>query len=444
MIERKGYRFRLYPTPEQAALFRRTAGCCRYLYNLALEQRSRFSRKGRNISYRMQAAEMTRLKAEAPFLREPPHHCLQQALRDLDRAFTNFFDGRASYPTPRLHSGRASFRFPDPKQFRLEAGDGKRGFLFLPKAGRVVIRLHGQIAGEIKNITISREGDWWVASLQTERDVAAPASRCDDAIVGMDLGVARPLVLSTGEFIDLPKTTPRERERERRLRRSLARKKRGSRNRLKARRALARHLAARARRRKDAIEKATTRVARKHGVVAMEDLAVRNMTASARGTVSAPGKNVRQKAGLNRSILDVSFGAIRVRLGQKLAASGGRLILVPAPYTSQRCNGCGHVAKGNRPDRDSFRCLACGHESDADLNAARNIRDAGARILDGATVGGAVLKEKSAEGLSASACGDASVSIATCRNGDTETSAKQEPPRPHPEPVEGEVGKLAA
>ena len=107
----------------------------------------------------------------------------------------------------------------------------------------------------------------------------------------------------------------------------------------------------------------------------MEDLRVRNMTASARGTVEEPGSQVAQKAGLNRSILDVAPGALRVRLGHKLAVAGGVLLLVPPALTSQRCNECGHTEPGNRANRDVFRCLGCGHEADADDNAARNIRD---------------------------------------------------------------------
>ena len=152
-------------------------------------------------------------------------------------------------------------------------------------------------------------------------------------------------------------------------------RKKGSKNRRKAVRALARFKAKQARRRKDAREKLTTRLAKNHGVVAMEGLNLRALTASARGTDEAPGKNVAQNAGLNRSMLDLGLGATRRRLGQKLAADGGILLLVPAAHTSQRCNACGHIHPDNRPDRDTFRCVTCGHTADPDVNAARNIRD---------------------------------------------------------------------
>ena len=129
-----------------------------------------------------------------------------------------------------------------------------------------------------------------------------------------------------------------------------------------------------ARRRRYAQAKLTTIIAKNHGVIAMEDLRIKNMTASSRGTVEKPGKNVKQKAGLNRSILDLAPGALRVRLGMKLARSVGMLVLVPAAHTSQRCNPCGNVEKGNRRTRGPFRCLKRGHEADADDNAAANAR----------------------------------------------------------------------
>jgi putative transposase len=141
--------------------------------------------------------------------------------------------------------------------------------------------------------------------------------------------------------------------------------------------AVARFQAKLARRRKDAAHKATTRIAKNHGIIVVEDLKVRNMVASARGTVESPGRNVRQKAGLNRSLLDVAPAEIRRMLAYKAAWFGGRVIAVPPAYTSQSCNTCGHVDRGNRLSQARFVCLACGHVANADVNAARNILDLG-------------------------------------------------------------------
>ena len=125
------------------------------------------------------------------------------------------------------------------------------------------------------------------------------------------------------------------------------------------------------------IEKVTTEIAKSHRVVVIEDLRVQAMTASARGTAEEPGRNVAQKAGLNRSILDKGWGMFVTRLEQKLAAVGGQLIRVPAAFSSQTCSGCGHVATESRVTRDRFRCVECGSEQDADLNAALVIRGRG-------------------------------------------------------------------
>ena len=387
MLVRKAIRVRLMPDAAQAALMERIAGCCRAISNIALDQRRWFARPGRSISYERQAGEIAALKAELPWFAEAPYHCLQQALVDLDVAYRNFWAGRAGAPKPRRRGKDDSFRFPDPAQVTLAGNLNtedkrrtrsiKHAILKLPKLGEVRCILHRAIPDGTRmlSVTVARDGGHWVASVMTEREVTDPADRSAEPVVGIDLGVAQPVVLSTGKVYSLPRATPGDAAHLARLQQRVALKVKGSRNRRKAVQRLAAFKAAQARRRRDAMEKVTTDIAKSHGVVAMEDLRVRNMTASARGTIEEPGRNVAAKAGLNRSILDVAPGAIRVRLGQKLAASGGMLLLVPAAHTSQRCNPCGHVEPGNRASRDTFRCLACGHEDDADVNGAANVRD---------------------------------------------------------------------
>ena len=398
MSDFKAIRIRLYPTLEQEILFRRTAGCCRFVYNLALEQRSVFSRSGRSISFLKQQAELKFLKAEAPWLKEAPHHCLMTALRDLEDAFTRFFTGQNDFPQPRRKGENDSFRFPDPSQIKLDAsklGHQGRGFnLFLPKAGWIKAVLHRPIpdGASLKSITVSRDGAWWMASMLFAIPAAeAPVRR--PGAVGIDLGVAQPVVLSDGTVYTMPRVTPRLQERERRLMRTIARRKKGSRNRRKAVMALARFKAKIARRRKDRLHKITTAVAKNHGTVVIEDLRVSNMTKSAKGTMESPGVNVRQKAGLNRSMLDVAPGLFRTLLDYKVAREGGELIAIDPRNTSRTCPQCGHVAAGNRPSRDQFRCERCGHEADADVNAAVNILAKGLAL------------PKPTEGIPVSVCG---------------------------------------
>ena len=374
MSRLKAFRYRLYPTPEQESLFRQTVGACRMVYNLCLEQRK--LEWGRSdpqlLTAYDQIKELPALKVEAPWLREVPNHALQQAVVDLQKAFKNFFEGRASYPQFRKRGDRDSFRYPDPKQFKIEPQR-----IFLPKAGWVSWAQHRPIEGDPKTATVSREGDWWYVSIQCKIEkVEQPVSNRGSA-VGIDLGVAKPIVTSTGEVIMLPRTGDKERRRLASLQQRVARRKKGSKNRRKAQRAVARYHAKLARRRKDAAHKATTKIAKNHGLIVVEDLKVRNMTASAAGTIEAPGRNVRQKAGLNRSILDVAPSQIRQMLTYKAEWYGSRLIAVPAAYTSQRCNACGYVHKDNRQSQAEFLCLECSHAENADVNAAKNILDIG-------------------------------------------------------------------
>lgn len=373
MVKLTAYRYRLYPTAEQEALFRQTVGSCRFVYNLCLEQRRlEWHRSNpRRLTAYDQIKELPALKDDVPWLRDVPNHPLQQAVVDLDKAFKNFFDGRASFPQFRKRGGRDSFRYPDPKQFKIAAER-----VFLPKAGWVDWVQHRPLEGKPKTATVSREADCWYVSIQCEIETEHPLPNLGPA-VGIDLGIAKPLVFSTGEMVILPRTSDKERRKLATLQQRLARRTKGSRNRRKAQIAIARFQAKLARRRKDAAHKATTKIAKNHGLIVVEDLKVRNMTASASGTVEEPGRNVRQKAGLNRSMLDVAPSQIRQMLDYKAAWYGSRFVAVPAAYTSQRCSVCGYVHKDNRQSQAEFLCLDCGHAENADVNAAKNILSLG-------------------------------------------------------------------
>ena len=369
----KAFRYRIYPTAEQEALFRQTVGCCRFVYNLCLEQRSlEWHRSNpRRLTAYDQIKELPALKAKAPWLKDAPSHPLQQAIVDLDKAFKNFFAGRASYPKFRKRGDRDSFRFPDPKQFKITEGR-----IFLPKAGWVDWVHHRPIQGAPKTATVSREADWWYVSIQCEVEVSASVEPIG-VPVGIDLGVAKPIVLSTGDIIYLPRTSTEEMQRLAGFQKAIARRIKGSRNRTKAVRAVARFKARIARKRKDATHKITTKIAKNHGIIVVEDLRVKNMTASAAGTVEQPGRNVRQKSGLNRSMLDIAPGQIRTMLEYKSAWYGSTVIAVPAAYTSQTCSCCGCVDRCSRTSQSEFCCTSCGHAENADLNAAKNILNKG-------------------------------------------------------------------
>lgn len=384
VIVAKGLRYRVYPTTEQEAYLRRISGCVRLVFNLGLQQRQMFGRPGRSIRYEGQRAELKDLKEHADFLREVPHHCLQEGLVDLQTAFDRFFKGVSGYPQPRLKGQDDGFRFPDPTQFWVAATDDpKCVMLHLPKMGKTKsdhgalrLRLHRPLEGKIKSVTLNHEAGVWHASFLCEVTIADPVTP-DGEPVGLDRGVAVPIMVSDATMPHVPLPTERQRVRERRLHKAVARCNRGSKNRRKAVRALARHKAKEARRRRDALHKATTHLAKNHSRIVVEDLRVKNMTASAGGTIETPGVNVAHKSGLNRAILSVGWGIILQMLGYKCIWYGADLLRVPPTGTSQECSECRKTDPASRISRDVFRCTACSHTEHADLNAAKTIRNRG-------------------------------------------------------------------
>jgi putative transposase len=234
------------------------------------------------------------------------------------------------------------FRFPDPKQFHMAPTDDARFvMLHLPKMGKrtgdygaLRVRLHRLIEGRIRSVTLNHQAGVWHASVLCEVEIPDPEQPVGDA-VGVDRGVAVPLMVSNGMSLHVPLPTKRHRIRERRLRQTIARRKRGSNNRRKAVQALARHTTKEARQRRDALHKATYYLAKNHRLIVIEDLRVKNMTASASGTTESTGRNVAQKSGLNRAILSVGWGMSTVMLGYKTAWYGSELRRVPPHGTSQ-------------------------------------------------------------------------------------------------------------
>jgi putative transposase len=382
MIQHKAFRFRLEPDGEQRQAMAQYAGARRWVWNKALAENLRRLEAGqRTASYAEMCRWITawRHNPETPWLAVVHVHVLQQSLRDLARAFVDSFrkaDDPLKRSTPRFkkRDRRDSFRYPMSVKASL-APDGW-GRVWLPKIGWVRYRASRPLEGEIAQATVVREGDHWYVSLQTEREVLDPC-RSELPAVGLDLGVARFATLSDGTFIETVAPFGRARRRIARAQRSVARKQKGSKNRAKARRRLGTLRRRERRMRWDFLHKTSTAIVRRYGTVVMEDLRVRSMTASAKGTAERPGRGVRAKAGLNRSIMDQGWHRFKLLLCYKLAERGGELVLVVPAFTSQRCAACGHTDAANRESQAVFACKSCGHHEHADLNAAVNILAAG-------------------------------------------------------------------
>lgn len=373
MTERKANTYRLYPTPEQAQQMAQIAGSCRFVYNLALEQRRDWYRPGRRFNFASQCREVTTLRAEIDWLRATPAHTLQQALKDLDRAYQNWWAGRARAPRPRKKGLNDSFRFPDPIAIKVECTGKSSGRIKLTKLGWISLRGWYAVLGDIRNATVSCRVGQWRVSIQWQREVAEPMPSVLPT-VGIDRGIKVFAALSDGTNIAPVNHGKKALRALRKAQRNLSRKKRGSANRRKAVRRVAKIHQRVANARKDFLHKQSTTIAKNHGTVVVEALKVRNMSASAKGTVEKPGKMVRQKAELNRAVLDQGWSGFRIMLAYKLADRGGALIEVPAAYSSQTCAECGVVDARSRVNQARFVCVACGHEANADTNAARIIQ----------------------------------------------------------------------
>lgn len=386
------YRYRLYPTPEQAEALTQWCGCARAIYNAGLEQRKVAYRDyGVSLGYNQQGAgELTDAKAALPWLAEPHSDVLQQALRDLDRAYRNFFDGRAAHPRFRRKGRRERFRIQNRERGPIQVRRLSRrwGEVVIPKLGAVRFRWSRKPIGKIKHLTVSRDALGWHVSLCCADKSAKTTPPQIKPPVGIDRGVAASVALSTGELHSCPSLPPGQAERLRRLarragRQETARRRRPNDQRRRSRRhqrtldALAKLKAREARIRREFLHKLTTDLAKSHGLVAIEDLRVANMTRSAKGTIEQPGTNVAQKAGLNRAILAQGWGECARMLDYKLAQRGGALVKVPAAYTSQTCARCGVVDPHSRRKQATFRCVGCGHTANADTNAAQNVLAAG-------------------------------------------------------------------
>ena len=371
VIMHRTYRFRLRLDADQETLAMRTCGITRVVRNACVEQRSQWGRSHRITRFGQQA-ELKILKAEFPWIAEAPHHCLLQAIADVDTAFQRFFKGEAGYPQFHRRGRKDSFRFPDPKQFIVEDA-----WIKLPKFGFIEWFRHRKIIGRPKSVTIIREGNWWFASVLCEIEEILPEPGTADygARLGIDLGVVIPIMLSTGEAVHIARTPPRETRRSRKLHKQLSRQQRGSANRDKTIRRMRALSAHQARRRLDAAHRAARHIADRHSHVAMEDLRLLNMTKSARGTVEEPGTNIAQKSGLNRVILDLAHGQFRTILKDKVVRQGGTFVLVNPRNTSRRCNPCGYVSAESRKSQAEFQCVSCGHRANADHNASENVRD---------------------------------------------------------------------
>jgi transposase len=365
----------MYPSPAQQTALLTQCGHARYVWNLALEQWSMWTRgRGATPGYVEQARQLTEARAAFDWLREGSQTAQQQALRDFHQAVKNFYAGTHRRPTWRKAGLNEGFRIVGSQASRIVKLSRQWARVLVPKVGWVRFRLSRAIPdAKSYRITRDRMGRWHLAFAVIPPPIPAPGT---DEVVGVDRGVTVSAALSTGELLSCPTLSGREQERLKQLQRRLVRCRRGSNRRQRVRAAIARLHARATDRRKDWAEKTSTDLARRFDVIRVEDLRVVQMTRrpKPKPDPERPGRYLsnrrRAKAGLNHGILANGWGALVVRLEAK---APGRIERVNPAYTSQTCSVCGHCAPNNRENQAVFRCEACGHQANADVNAAINI-----------------------------------------------------------------------
>ncbi|MGH3167913.1 MAG: RNA-guided endonuclease InsQ/TnpB family protein [Trebonia sp.] len=363
-------RYRLVLPREQELILLGHCAHARYVWNMAVEQHAHW-RPGRKSApgYLEQSRQLTEARAEHPWLRAGPYMVQQQALRDFSQSMTNFFNGTHGRPSWRKAGRNEGFRIVGVKPGDVRRLNRRIGLVRIPKAGWMRFRWSRDVPAGVKSYRVTRDraGRWHVAFMAMPTPIPAPGN---GQVVGIDRGVLVSAALSTGELLHVPALTADEAARLVRLQRKLARARRGSSRRAQVKLAIAKLKARETDRRKDWAEQTSTRLARQFDVIRVEDLKIKNMTRTAKGTLEAYGRNVRAKAGLNRRILGSAWGVLVRRLDDK---APGRVERVGPAYTSQRCSACGYVDAKSRKSQAVFVCTACGFACNADVNAARNI-----------------------------------------------------------------------
>lgn len=386
---RRAYKFLLRPTRNQVVALEACMEDHRQLYNAALEERREAWRMRKEpISYVRQAAQLPGIRAADPGGQGRwSAGSQQQTLRRLDRAFAAFFrrvkaGHKPGYPRFRGRGWFSTVEWPAEKNgARWDSVSHPTVTRFyLLGIGHIRVHQHRAVKGCVKTISVKREGRRWYVILACD-DVPAEPLEATGAAVGIDLGVASYLTTSGGRHVPNPRALAAAAERLARTQQALARHQRGSRRRRKAVARVAGMHAKVRRCRLDHAHKTALALVRDHDVIICEDLQIANMTRRPRPRPTGDGtwepNGAAAKAGLNKSISDAGWGCFLSILHAKAESAGRVVIAVDPRRTSQRCARCGHAAAGNRVTQAVFRCLACGHETHADVNAAQDILRAG-------------------------------------------------------------------
>ena len=359
-------RIRLYPNAEQQQKLAVQFGCARWVWNnaLALTQQT-YRETGKGLSYHALAVRLPKLKQEFDWLADAHSQVLQQSLQNLACAFDGFFARRARYPRFKSKHGRQSIQYPQSVKL-----DGNR--IHLPKVGWVKGVVHREIVGKLKTVTVSRNAcGQFHAAVLTDNEMPMPPVSTEGKAVGIDVGLLDLAVTSDGSKFANPRHITAAERNLKRKQRKLARKVKGSNSRAKARRLVARAHQRVADARRDHLHKLSRRIVNENQVVVVEDLTVK-------GLVKNPN--------LAKAISDAGWGTLTHFIEYKCERDGKAFIRTNRWFPSSKaCSACGHVCDKMALQVRRWTCSQCGACHDRDVNAAKNIRDEGLRMLASGT-----------------------------------------------------------
>ncbi len=382
MILRKGYKFRLKTNQTIARKLAQFAGCSRLVWNKALAfQKERLNAKQSCLSYAGLTKELTQWKKQEDlfFLKQVHSQALQQSLKNLSQALKEAFDktNPKQFPKFKKKGQWDSFRYP--QGFKIDNDNGR---VFLPKIGWVRYNKSQQVEGITKNVTVSKKGKHWFVSIQVEIDLEIP-KHPSSSIIGGDLGVIRFLTLSNQKYYEPLNIFKKLKAKLAKLQKKIAKKEKFSNKWKKLKSKITKLHIRIANIRNDYLHKISSELSKNHAIVILEDLKITNMSKSAKGTVEKPGKNVKQKSGLNRAILDQGWGEFIRQLEYKLTWNGGQLVQVNPRNTSRKCPKCNYISAENRKTQAVFKCQNsnCNYTENADFVGSLNIREAGLALI---------------------------------------------------------------
>ncbi len=369
------YKYRLYPTVKQQKTIDYQLGLLRKIYNKFLKQRiDLYEKKGVSLNYYHQSKQLPLIKQNKPEYADMYAQSLRYQVKILDTAFQNFFrrvkkGEKPGFPRFKGKDRINSIHYP---QLGFKIVDGK---LNLSKIGHIKLKQHREIDGTIKTCTITKtKSNKYYVCFVIEKEIEVKETKIEKA-VGVDMGLELFAQLSDGLTIQNPRTLKKYKTKLLKASRSLSKKKKGSKNKDKARKKLGKIHEKVVNTRLDFMHNQANFIIQNYDLIAIEKLLIANMTKSSKGTLENPGKMVKQKSGLNRSILDASWGKFFEILIYKAEEANKIVQQVNPQYTSQKCSSCGFVFSENRESQSIFNCKNCGFEINADLNASINIRN---------------------------------------------------------------------